>query len=152
MDQVRDPNLGSFWIRKTYWIQIHQRPTKYFLDSRTRLVDKYDQEELIQTRSHEEDSFDRLYSCLEKIMILGTIFKIYWNPGLPGPGVLSGPKWGEERSNCFKSFSFRPFNEGNEDLFVYFTNDLERIHLFGSLHGFLCLLPHIFFWYPAIIG
>lgn len=62
---------------KTYWIQIHQTPTKYFLDLRTRLVDKYDQEVPVQTRSHEEDSFDRLYSCLEKIMILLTILKLY---------------------------------------------------------------------------
>ena len=62
---------------KTYWIQIHQTPTKYFLDLRTRPVDKYDQEEPVQTRSHEEDSFDRLYSCLEKIMILLTIVKLH---------------------------------------------------------------------------
>ena len=36
--------------------------------------------------------------------------------------------------NELKSYSFCPFNKGNEDLFVYFTNDLERIHLLGSLH------------------
>lgn len=54
--------------------------------------------------------------------------------------------------NESKSYSFCPFNKGNEDLFVYFTNDLERIHLFGSLHCFLSLLPHIFLWYPTLIG
>ena len=55
-------------------MHLHRSPKVYFLDLRTRLVDKYDQEERAQTMSHEEDSFDRLYSCLEKIMILSTIF------------------------------------------------------------------------------
>ena len=55
-------------------MHLHRSPKVYFLDLRTRLVDKYDQEERAQTMSHEEDSFDRLYSCLEKIMILSTMF------------------------------------------------------------------------------
>ena len=63
----------AIWF-KTHLMHLHRSPKVYFLDLRTRLVDKYDQEEQAQTMSHEEDSFDRLYSCLEKIMILSTIF------------------------------------------------------------------------------
>lgn len=140
-------HFGKRLAGKTYWIRIHQTPTKYFPDLRTRLVDKYDQEVPVRTRSHEEDSFDRLYSCLEKIMILLTIFKLS-----KGEKIQVKVRSREVKWTYFKSFSFGPFNEGNEDLFVYFTNDLERVHLFGSLHCFLSLLPHIFFGYPAIIG
>ena len=86
-------HFGKRLAGKTYWIRIHQTPTKYFPDLRTRLVDKYDQEVPVRTRSHEEDSFDRLYSCLEKIMILLTIFKLYWKGG------KYRSKWGHERSN-----------------------------------------------------